>query len=777
MNTLPMLPSEAVQIGDSCFSTAVQDGRRVYFSNLAPFDSHDVSNRPALLLRIARFAEHGLRRRDLAVAFGVNRSTVQRAVNRLQRQGEAGVLAPRRRRGPSAIDAATARKAERLLASGLSGRAVARQLGIRPSTFSLNRRSGVIGGGTPSRTGPAQAAASTEAAEPAAAAAEPAVAAAEPAVAPELPVERSERDARDREAPMGRGARDTAGRMLAATGHLTEMRPQFAEPLSAVAGGGVLAGLPMLLKEGLLDRAWGFLSLPKGYYGLTTVLLFLAFLTLARVRNPEALRHQAPGEWGAILGLDHCPEVKTLRGKIKALGRDVQRVRDWQASLAAGWMAEEPDVCATLSVDGHVKVYSGRKGKLPKCYVARQKLCLPASTSYWINALGGKPFLCLNKALDLTMTHALEKDILPALEKLDVLGPDAPDLTVPDAGEPALTLVFDREGWSPALFQRLARRGVAVITWHKGFKGEAWPEADFRTATVPIYGPGSTRNATVRLAEKRVILSKGPEVRQIRRLLENGRQVPLITTDPRMPMERAASALFSRWSQENFFKYMREEFNLDALAVHGLEAQDPDARIVNPRWRAHERNIQRFRQRLGTLHNRIADLSRGTPSREAEEAVRRLQAQSDALDAEREALKLQRSDTPRHIAVAELSSNEALDALPEGEKLLLDVIRMIAYRAETRMMPAVAQTQGKIQRSRRHLRALLQADADIIPEPGNGILRVRILGTASDAGDNAIAGLLEELNQTRTLFPETNMRMVYELPGNGADPHPAGAIS
>ena len=103
--------------------------------------------------------------------------------------------------------------------------------------------------------------------------------------------------------------------------------------------------------------------------------------------------------------------------------------------------------------------------------MARQKLCLPASTSYWINALGGKPFLCLNKALDPTMTHALEADILPALEKLGMLGPEAPDLTAPDAGEPALTLVFDREGWSPALFKRLARRGVAVITWHTGFKG------------------------------------------------------------------------------------------------------------------------------------------------------------------------------------------------------------------------------------------------------------------------------------------------------------------
>ena len=144
MNTLPMPPAEAIQIGESCFSHAVEDGRRVYFSNLAPFDSHEVSDERARQLRIARFAEHGVLRRDLAAAFGVNRSTVQRAVNQLRRQGEAGFLTPRRGRGPSAIDAATAREAERLLASGLSGRAVARKLGIRPSTFSLNRRSGVI---------------------------------------------------------------------------------------------------------------------------------------------------------------------------------------------------------------------------------------------------------------------------------------------------------------------------------------------------------------------------------------------------------------------------------------------------------------------------------------------------------------------------------------------------------------------------------------------------------------------------------------------------------
>ena len=30
--------------------------------------------------------------------------------------------------------------------------------------------------------------------------------------------------------------------------------------------------------------------------------------------------------------------------------------------------------------------------------------------------------------------------------------------------------------------------------------------------------------------------------------------------------------------------------------VHGLEMQDPEARVVNPRWRALDRNIQRLRQ-------------------------------------------------------------------------------------------------------------------------------------------------------------------------------------
>ena len=131
----------------------------------------------------------------------------------------------------------------------------------------------------------------------------------------------------NRQAPMGRAARDVEGRMLACAGLMKEVEPGFGEPAHAVVRGGVLAALPMLLDEGLVGAANRLLRLPNGYYGLTTILLFVALMTLARVRNPESVRYQAPGEWGCVLGLDRGPEVKTLRRKIKLIANARHTVR------------------------------------------------------------------------------------------------------------------------------------------------------------------------------------------------------------------------------------------------------------------------------------------------------------------------------------------------------------------------------------------------------------------------------------------------------------------
>jgi len=189
---------------------------------------------------------------------------------------------------------------------------------------------------------------------------------------------------------MGRGATAVLDRLAASLGFLNEATPRFAAALD-VAKGGVLLALPALLVSGLLRHSSKYFQLPKGFYGLTTIFLLLAFMALARLKSVEQLRYYAPGEWGKLLGLDRAPEVRTLRIKLKHLA-DLDQAVPWSAELCKEWMTEAADEATVLYVDGHVRVYHGTAKQLPKHYVARQRLCLSATADYWVNAMDGKPF-------------------------------------------------------------------------------------------------------------------------------------------------------------------------------------------------------------------------------------------------------------------------------------------------------------------------------------------------------------------------------------------------
>ena len=89
--------------------------------------------------------------------------------------------------------------------------------------------------------------------------------------------------------------------------------------------------------------------------------------------------------------------------------------------------------------------------------------------------------------------------------------------------------------------------------------------------------------------------------------------------------------------------------------------------------------------------------------------------------------KIDRMSEPRHILAGELPEEEKLQAIVSKRNLLLDLIRMICFRAETGMtVPFVKRGLGH--RPQVKLRELFQADADIIPDHDLGILRVRMLG-------------------------------------------------
>ena len=122
-----------------------RDGFTYYFFNLEPFDCHPADDRRAMLLRAAKLhVVSGVPQADIMAAFHLSRPTVARAVKRYRERGEDAFFEPRRGRGRTVVDARMADEAAKLLASGISGSACARQLGIPVSTFNENRRAGVI---------------------------------------------------------------------------------------------------------------------------------------------------------------------------------------------------------------------------------------------------------------------------------------------------------------------------------------------------------------------------------------------------------------------------------------------------------------------------------------------------------------------------------------------------------------------------------------------------------------------------------------------------------
>src|SRR3990170_757841 len=59
--------------------------------------------------------------------------------------------------------------------------------------------------------------------------------------------------------------------------------------------------------------------------------------------------------------------------------------------------------------------------------------------------------------------------------------------------------------------------------------------------------------------------------------------------------------MFERWRQENFFKYLREEYALDALADYATTPEDATREVPNPAWAAADAKLRQAYARMDRL--------------------------------------------------------------------------------------------------------------------------------------------------------------------------------
>jgi hypothetical protein len=542
-------------------------------------------------------------------------------------------------------------------------------------------------------------------------------------------------------------------------GLLQEAEPRF-NHANNVCHAGVLFLVPALLSQGLLKASNVYSQLRKGYYGLVSVLLVLSFMFLSRIRCPEQLRSCKVGELGKVLGLDRVPEAKCLRSKIEQIVEQ-HKASEFNQALSQDWIAKE--AAGFFYIDGHVRVYHGHAAHLPKRYVSREKLCLAGTTEFWVNDEVGNPYLVVTSELNEKLKDVILEQIVPALLRDTVFAVSAEELEQ-DKDKARFTMVFDREASDLPFFKRLWEEyRIAVLTYRKAVK-EEWPVEGFKEVSTKVIG----KEVMMKLCE-RPFLHEGMAMREIRKLSENGHQTSMVTTLRKEEAAVLAGKMFSRWSQENFFKYMVQDYGLDRVSEYGVEEVDPEKQVVNPSYKTLSYRIKKIREKIARLKAKLFSKIEGEMVENIDTVKETLQMESQlqetvsAYDTEVKSLYKERKQTPYYIHVKDMPSETRFNKLKTESKLFMNAIRMIAYRAETSVANLLSPHYGK---SREELRMLVKniidSDADLIPDYGRKTLTVRLHSLSTPRANHAAKELCTILNETETLYPGTDLKLVYE---------------
>jgi hypothetical protein len=445
-----------------------------------------------------------------------------------------------------------------------------------------------------------------------------------------------------------------------------------------------------------------------------------------------------------VLGLDRAPEVKTLRRKLARLAA-AGRAAQFGQALAEQRVAARGTALGFLYLDGHVRVYHG-KHALPKTHVARMRISMPATSDYWVNETSGDPLFVVTAQAN----AGLVKMLPGLLEQIRAL-----------VGRRRLTVVFDRGGFSPKLFQQILACGFDLLTYRKG-RSPKIPRKRFQTCRTTLGG----RVSTYTLADQQVSLLKGKlRLRQVTRRMDNGHQTPILTSRRDLPAAQVAYRMFDRWRQENFFKYLREEYALDALAEHATTPDDANRQVPNPAWAAADAKLRRAYAQLDHLQAQYG-LEAWTNSEQQRRTMRGFKAAQGKLGRQLlkaweqiEQLEQRRAALPKRVPVQSVTDKPVVKLAPERQHLT-NLIKMLAYQSESDLLRLVAPHYRRAQDEGRTLiQAALASAADL--EATKTELRVTLAPQSSPHRTRAIAELCKELNAIQTTFPGSRLRLHY----------------
>ena len=706
---LPLSPAGSVVLADGIAFLENEDGTGCVFVWGAPtwsWDSSDIGLRRLCAVQIVN--ANVASQRQVANAFGVNETTVWRWRSEYSESGVIALLTDQHGpKGPSKLDGDKIAEIKALRSEGKTLLEIASQSGVSTDTV----RRGI----------------SLKSLE-----------------APITDTQQSEEELIPLAAPIDRSLERQSARI----GVLDEAKPVITKGASLPLAGSLVI-LPALIATGLLDAAekvygsgrWVRKVKRASFYGLRSLVLCVVFSCLVRESRAEGLTRLDPVAIGRLLGLDRAPEVKRLRARMAELANEGKSDK-FGLELALKHIESHPLAVGVFYVDGHVRAYHG-KADVAKGHLARMRIAMPAEIDTWVSDRFGDGLLVWQSSPGASLVGEL-KEVTVKLRSL--LG---------DNARP--TICFDRGGWSPKLFQELSESNFDILTYRKG-PSTLVEESEFKEY---VFVDNDNKEHTYLLSDKEVTINYDRSkhsfsCRQITRLdKKTGHQTQVITTRKDEDPSLIAHTMFSRWRQENFFKYMRTHFSLDALDSYETLPDDPKRLVASPTYRDAKRDLDQVKALLQETE-RAAGRGLLTGTDIPETLNDTYNAQLEEVNDLKEAL----TKLPAKTEVAVV--REQAERLDVERKRIMDAIRMATYNAESALARLLAPHYARSEdEARSLLREIFKTSADM--EVIENELHIRIDNLSAPRRTKALAQLCEELSSTKTQYPGTNLKLVYSV--------------
>ena len=575
-------------------------------------------------------------------------------------------------------------------------------------------------------------------------------------------------------------------RAFARLGLLEDAAPQFAEGDNIRYCGWFMIAT-LLEEDPLLDtfaRVYGRLLGPA-FYELRNLVMTLLMMALLRIKRPEHLRSYHPVSLGRILGLDRIMEVKTLRRKLHTLAtqpRGVELMDKLAEARSSLPLLKPEDVWRTTYLDGHVQAYWG-KMRIGQTWSATANRTVKGRTDTWVNIEGQRPLFYITASFNQGMKEAVRKSHPKIVEML---------------GENVI-LVFDRELWDTAFLKELDQLGLHFITYRKG-AFPLLPEEQFpiqptkirnrQYSHAPIDHQQSynlheqTYDETTGRTKKRKIGEVG--FREIRILRDNGKQIAVVTnlTAEEQTNEAVIERIGGRWgNQENVFKYMIQEFSLDALLEYnradGPECRATDQQIPdevdhpNPKYNKITKELKRLgneRKKLlakyGLVYEELGEKAEQEEA-EREKMLKKLAKlrqgadgkRLDEINAQIEQSQSNRGETKQRESVAEAGYSK----LRSGIKQIADTVKISAYHLESRLYEMLGPHYANTEKEGRKLLAAAMRSSGTIRLEGKKIV-VNLEEQASPNRTAAIDALCRDLTERQARYPGTELVIEFDTP-------------